>query len=81
MNEMNVCNNEIIEEAVEVAEKVTKNTGLKDAALIGGGAIGALIIMKICDAFKKRKAKNDEKIEKPVEDELEDLPPIEDSAE
>lgn len=83
MNEMNICNNETIEEAVEVAEVVTKNTGAKNAALIGAGAIGAIVVTKLIDlgwkAIKKYKAKrNEKKSEEPCDDELEDLPPIDD---
>ena len=85
MNEMNICNNENLEQVAKATEEVAKNKGTNSVILVAAGAVGAMVVSKLCNwgwnAIKNRMSKRNENPEPSDDDITEDLPPIEDPGE
>ena len=82
MDEMKLNNENTIDEVAKIIEQPKTSNGVNSALLIGIGAAGAIGLTKLLNwgwnKIKNHKAKTAEGETDASEDELPDLPPVED---
>lgn len=82
MEEMNVCNENVIEEVAQVTEQTKNGKGIGKVGLICIGAAVAVTFTKlvktVVNGIRNHKAKKAENDVEPSEDVMSDLPPADD---